>query len=88
MTSEAQESRIRALREMMSTLGWLIFVREHGETAEDMRRTALDRVRTTDQLHYLRGWVEAVESIVNYEKVVDAAEQQLQFDLLSDEGSQ
>lgn len=72
MTSQEQE--LEALKKMLETDGWRIFHREHQQRVKDLRLTSWDSIKTLEQLHYLRGFIEALESIVNYDRLLEAQE--------------
>jgi hypothetical protein len=74
MTREDLE--LEALKRMLETDGWGVFHREHSETIKNLRLTSWDSVKTLEQLHYMRGFLDALESVVAYDKLLAAAEQE------------
>lgn len=73
--TEAQQAELKALRDMTETLGWTAFVRAHSEQAQNMRVSTIDVCKTPEQLNYQKGFIAALEGIVNYEKLLDGIEE-------------
>lgn len=73
--TEADQAKLKALREMTETLGWQVFVREHTESATAMRHNVIESCKTLEQLNYTKGFVAALEALANYEKQLDAIEE-------------
>jgi hypothetical protein len=75
MSREAEE--LDAIKKMLETDGWKIFHREHEQRVKDLRLTSWDSIKTLEQLHYMRGFLAALEGVVGYERLVEAAEANL-----------
>lgn len=76
--TQVEKQELEALKKMLETDGWRIFHREHAQRVKDLRLTSWDSIKTLEQLHYLRGFIEALESIVNYDRLLEAQEAQIQ----------
>lgn len=74
MTREQEE--LQELKRMVESTGWTLFRREHENTVKELRMSSWDSVKTTDQLHYMRGFLAALEGVVAYDKLLAAAEQE------------
>jgi hypothetical protein len=72
--TELEQLELAAVKKMLESDGWRVFHREHKQRAEDLRHNSWDSVRTLEQLHYMRGCLDILEGIVNYEKLIEAAE--------------
>lgn len=70
------EEELQELKRMVDSLGWTIFRREQEAAVKDLRLNSWNSVKTTDQLHYMRGFLDALEGIVGYDKLLAAAEQE------------
>lgn len=82
--TEQEKTKIAALREMFETTGWQVFVRDHADTVAQLRMGFLNNVTTMEQLHYLRGWVAAMESIIGSENLLDAQDAALTQEVPND----
>lgn len=70
-----EEMEIEALRRMMETDGWTIFIREQRAVIDSLRQNSWDTIKTMEQLSYMKGFLAALEPIANFENKVDAQAQ-------------
>lgn len=75
--AEHDKAEIADLKSMIETPGWVAFARQHKQRAEDLRLNSWNIIKTTAQLHYLKGFIEALEALANYENILVAAEAQI-----------
>jgi hypothetical protein len=75
MTREQEE--LEALKKMVETDGWRIFHREHSERVAKLRLQSWDSIKTLEELNYMKGFLAALEGVVGYDKILDAAEASL-----------
>lgn len=74
--TEHQRQELVALREMMSTPGWAVFTREMRKDRENMNKSVLASVTNEAGLFFAKGMDEIMNRILNYDKILDAAEVQ------------
>lgn len=80
--TEQEQQEVQALTKMFESEGWAVFIRSQSNVVENLRRNSWDSVKTLEQLHYMRGFLTALEGVVNYEKIIEAQQQQLQYDFV------
>lgn len=72
MSTEKQE--LEALKRLLETDGWQLFHKAQKEQVQALRLTSWDSIKTLEQLHYMRGFLAALEGVVNYQNIVEAGE--------------
>lgn len=75
MTREQQE--LEALKKMLETDGWRIFHREHLSRLESLKANSWESIKTLEQLNYMRGELAILTQLVNYDKLLQVAEESL-----------
>lgn len=71
---ERAAAEIRDLKLLMEHPGWLVFQRDAKDQLETLQLTALDSLKTIEDLAYRKGVVDTLKVIVNYNNLVEAAE--------------
>lgn len=71
--TDIEKQELEALQNMLETDGWRVFHKAHSEQIKNLRMTSWDSVKTLEQLHYMRGFLAALEGVVAYESLVEAA---------------
>lgn len=74
MATEHQKQEIAALREMMGTDGWRVFMREMSKDKDRLNNGVLTGINNANDLFFCKGMDEILRRITNYDKLIDAAE--------------
>ncbi|MGD9590799.1 MAG: hypothetical protein AB7Q37_18645 [Pyrinomonadaceae bacterium] len=72
--TEKERQELRALREMMATDGWTVFIRQMKTDRDSLNRGALAAINTEKDLFYCKGMDEIMNRILNFDKILDASE--------------
>ncbi len=64
---ERLDLELAELAKMFESPGWGIFVREQEQSLAAVKAHGWDRVKTLQDFHELKGWIDAMTAIVHYE---------------------
>lgn len=76
--TEHQRQELAALKVMLETDGWKVFIREMMEEHTRLNQFALQRIENEQQLFYCKGVNDVLAKIVNYDKIVEANDRVVQ----------
>jgi IS1 family transposase len=72
--TEHQRQEIAALKTMMDTDGWRVFIREMTNDREILNKNALAQIDSENKLYYYKGVDEILNRVINYDKIVASNE--------------
>lgn len=65
-----------ALQKMTESEGWHIFVRNTQAQLDHLRTNGWSTIKSMDQLWYAKGCMDTMHACVNFDKLLEAAQQQ------------